>query len=517
MRRRRFIVTIMIALGLFGLLLSAQLHAQVWGGSGLLLAATPSGPVPTAISPGSATVPDTMTSGTTIATLSVTMSNGSTFSGTCSRTDTNISGPGPTGVYTQVSGCTLETSGNYSSSYDGNHTGITLEACQNGRCVSQGFTLAVAGTATCGGETTPAIATTIGLTTCALDMTASESKFATLGNWLYTAQDNGAPGYDWFCERSYPGGLPCDSAHIFQTTDPTYSNTALAFSILLSDKTNYASSAPGVAIQGVAHGKNTSSYARTFPINSMEEFTYRNGVSQGGSPFTGPPWTSTFPDGPYTEPVGTELGAGPPPMEIVIGEMSSGVGYNTKGTGSGGANWRTSPLTDTGGWKAGNPPYPTPINTNQYNTFQLLTTAPKYPGALSNPPQPYYCYFITQNSLTAGPTGSTFNSCYSMQFDLNPSDAQNGVGQLGDRRIIIWQTVLDNGHATMAQNSLTTNQYDYVDHMRAWSCANWNTNPGGQLLSGVPYADSTASNSYACPPATNTLYGPDANGLAYWH
>lgn len=106
----------------------------------------PPPPVPSGFSPMSKTVLDSCCSGAgiTLTAISVTMSNGSTFVGTCSDSD-----PGSlTRIVSTSGGCTLQSSRAYSSADDGIYS-LTLNMCQAGQCLNPSgpnFTLTVTGT-----------------------------------------------------------------------------------------------------------------------------------------------------------------------------------------------------------------------------------------------------------------------------------------------------------------------------------------------------------------------------------
>ena len=171
---------------------------------------------PVAVGPSSAVIADTAASGATVAAITVTMSNGSTFSGTCSVIDSNTTGPGAGGVFVTTSGCTLKTAGAYSSAYDGTKTGITLEACQSSHCITKPFTLTIASTLACDGETVPAGANAAGFTTCAFDANFGSTFYATTSNWLNCA---GASSPIWYLISVPTRGGACSNASI--VTDGT--------------------------------------------------------------------------------------------------------------------------------------------------------------------------------------------------------------------------------------------------------------------------------------------------------
>jgi hypothetical protein len=88
-------------------------------------------PTPTAItlSPASATIADNAPAGTVIATVSVTMSDGSQFTGTLTTSDTN---------FFAISGFNIVTARAFTSADDGTHSTV-ITASQGGQSISMKF------------------------------------------------------------------------------------------------------------------------------------------------------------------------------------------------------------------------------------------------------------------------------------------------------------------------------------------------------------------------------------------
>lgn len=149
----------------------------------------PPPPKPTGFVPTSKSVADTTGGNVVIATLTVSMSNGIAFNGTCSDNDPSAL----TTIAATAGGCNLKSAASgYSSANDGTYS-LTINVCQAGQCLNPGspnFILTITGN---GGLTAPPQAVAAGFTTLMfnLDFTgATQSQVrgvnfnqATLSNW----------------------------------------------------------------------------------------------------------------------------------------------------------------------------------------------------------------------------------------------------------------------------------------------------------------------------------------------
>src|SRR5215469_3573109 len=211
-------------------------------------------PVPTGFSPTAQTTSDTTSSGTVIASITVTMSDNSRFSGTCSDTDPS----GLTSIAAASGGCLLSAARNFSSSNDGTYQ-ITLNFCQAGQCLNPGgtnFTLTVQSTSVPAAANAGCVQYGMGDGSCFnhlamnMDFTTSNAVSGIDGSTLFNAQtisnwldcSYGGPGV-WYWGAfgtSGFGGFPsCPGAwSIVSETDNGNPVNALAMTYTSSSDTD---------------------------------------------------------------------------------------------------------------------------------------------------------------------------------------------------------------------------------------------------------------------------------------
>lgn len=245
---------------------------------------------PTGFTPSSATASDTAVGGSLIIGLSVTLSNGHTFNGTCGY-GTPQNNTDPTGLTTLSStsgGCNLNVnSSGYTSANDGTYQ-LTINPCQSGQCLnpsSPNFTLIINNSTT--GNLTPSSATIandipgnmfvmavripgqVNTTNCSWSGDAAFTVF----NWTF-ANDTSVPPRV-ACEVVTTSGSPSVGDHTGTITLGAKSET---FTVHVNSGTMTASPAK---TNQVAHGQYCCGISGNPPYSFSIGGTYTDGCGGG--------------------------------------------------------------------------------------------------------------------------------------------------------------------------------------------------------------------------------------------
>lgn len=332
---------------------------------------------------------------------------------------------------------------------------------------SQAFTLngvANTGTAGCPSLAPPA-AQRAGLTTLVLCEDFSTAKYATLSNWMYCDSAENIHTFEWVS-----GSTLCNSTTFSQGTDPVTGKTVLH--IFTPGGTGRIELATTI---GPGAQAPNSGYGYDFPTDNYVEWVGRfNIVTTGTGSEPSPDWfywaSCSAASGHSSSCGGTvnQWWQGWGPIEDDMWEF-----YGLQGGGGGAIHSVWSPVC--GNQINGVCPYwaqdaALPGVTASYTqtvptwTFQTQSNYGSLETWSGNQSNPEYQTCMYLNNLKVLNTNG--ENCYNRSYLRNNGFLYADQQQMSNRRILSWWL---GGYAT--------DQNDYVNAIRVWSCPGWLTDP----------------------------------------